>query len=156
VAPWTEVTVETATLPCNAQPREWPELVHRWPIASRSRKHALHRGRPVLTAAQAAAEAHYRQGISRRSRERKLAFQGGGRCIPQALPNIAGPEIGILGQNFLLGPATSKKSKDGGDRNAMTANARNAAHLRRINGDELKVLHVASDFIVAGGGIPNK
>jgi hypothetical protein len=89
-------------------------------------------------------------------RERKLAFQGRGRSIPQALPNIAGPEIGILGQNLLLGPTTSKKSKDGGDRNAKTANAGNAAHLCRINGDELEVLHVASDFIVAGRGIPHK
>jgi hypothetical protein len=76
--------------------------------------------------------------------------------MPQALPNIAGLEIGIFGQDFLLGPATGKKPKDGGDGNAKTANARNADHLRRINGDELKVLHVASVFIVTGGGIPNK
>jgi hypothetical protein len=89
-------------------------------------------------------------------RERKLALQGGSCCIPQALPNIAGLEIGILGQNLLLGPATGKKSKDCGDGNTKTANARNAAHLRRINGDELKVLHAASVFIVAGGGIPHK
>jgi hypothetical protein len=71
-------------------------------------------------------------------REKKFAFQGGGRRIPQALPNIAGPEIRILGQNLLLGPTASKKSKDSGDGNAKTANALNAAHLRRINGDELK------------------
>ena len=78
------------------------------------------------------------------------------RLKPQALTNIAGPEIGILGQNLLLGPTTSKESKDGGDGNAKTANARNAAHLCRIDGDVLKVLHVASVFIVAGGGIPHK
>jgi hypothetical protein len=89
-------------------------------------------------------------------RKRKLAFQGGSCWIPQALPNIAGPEIGIPGQNLLLGPATSKKSKDGGDGNAKTANARNAAHLCGIDGDELKVLHVASVFIVAGDGIADK
>jgi len=129
--------------------RPWPELDHRWPIVSRSREHGLHRSPPPPTAAQAAAEEHYRRGISRRSRERKLAFQGGSCCIPQALPNIAGSEIGILGQNLLLGPATSKKSKDGGDGNTKTANARNAAHLCRIDGDELKVLHAASVYIVA-------
>ena len=89
-------------------------------------------------------------------RERKLAFQGGGRSIPQALPNIAGSKIGILGQNLLLGPATSKKSKDGGNRNAKTANAWNAAHLCRVNGDELKMLHAGSVFIVAGGGISHE
>jgi hypothetical protein len=89
-------------------------------------------------------------------RLRDVAFQGGGRRIPQALPNIAGPEIRILGQNLLLGPTASKESKDSGDGNAKTANALNAAHLCRINGDELKVLHVASVFLVAGGGIPHK
>jgi hypothetical protein len=113
---------------------------------SRSRKRGLHRGRPAPTAAQGAEEAHYRRGISRRLRERKLAFQGGGRCIPQALPNVGDTEIGILGQNFLLGPATSEKPEDGCDGNAQTANARNSAHLRGINGDELEVLHVPSSL----------
>jgi hypothetical protein len=147
------VSAET-TIRSSSEP--WPELDHRRPTACHSRKRALHRGRPAPTVAQGAAEAHYRRGTSHRLRKRKLAFQGGSCCIPQALTNIAGPEIGILGQNLLLGPASSKKAKDGGDRNAKTANARNAAHLCRIDGDELKVLHAAPVFIVAGGSIPHK
>lgn len=132
------------------------ERLRHWTIASRSRMCGPRHGRPATTAAQAAAEVRYPPGISHRLRQGKFTFQGGSCRITQALPNVIAAEIGIFSQDFLFRPTASKEPKDGGDRNAKAPNARNSAHLRRIDGNELKVLQVASVFIVAGGGIPHK
>src|SRR5258708_29345528 len=73
--------------------------------------------------------ARYRSGISNGMRNRALALQSRRSGVAEALTNIIGLEVRILGQDLALGQTGCQHLQYGGYWNAQTPGARHASHL---------------------------
>ena len=82
-----------------------------------------------------------RRGTSRGARRRQFPGRDRRCREPQALADVFRPEVGILSGDVVLGKPAGQQSQDCGDRNPKVSDAWDAAHLRGINRDALKIRH---------------
>ncbi len=73
-------------------------------------------------------------GISRVLGDRQLALPDCSSCIVESLANVIFLKIRIGGENFLVGHAISHHTDDSKYRHSESTDARQPAHLTRIDG----------------------
>jgi hypothetical protein len=88
-----------------------------------------------------AVAAHYRLEISSGIGKRQFPLLSRDSGEAQALPDIFIFQIRVFGNDLLLRQATGKQPQHRCDRYSQMANARDSAHLARINSDSVEVPH---------------
>jgi hypothetical protein len=74
-------------------------------------------------------------------RKGKLSFTYRSGCVLEAFANVIRLEIGVVRQNLTFAPARRDQSNDSCCRNAEMADARDAAHLGRVDRNAPELAH---------------
>ncbi len=122
-------------------------FAHRLRRACRMPRHGPRHNPQPPAGTPSAVAGRYQSEISSRTREGQFPLHGRSGGEVQTFANIIRLEIRVLGKNFSRRQSAGQHSEDRSNRNSYVPNARDAAHLRRINRDAFEILHCCPSIL---------